>query len=140
MASWIVENERDQSMSPRTKQDLLDQFNARKSFLGPCPNDSSVLPQSMQFCPSDGAGGSWVINLSAEKIDKCFQDALRGPLQVAAERIGQLSQLANNRIVQVIVAGGTSRHPAIQAELTRLCSAANLRDPVFTDGLEIRYE
>ena len=77
--------------------------------------------------------------LDAHAIDMCFEDALRAPLQVAADHIAQLGKY-KCRSRKVVVSGGTSRNRTLQSRLRKLCADASLPEPLFTDDLEIAYE
>lgn len=128
----IIRRVYNHSLSARNRQRLLDNFNREKTNLGPGNSRSVTL-----ICEENGT--PWKVMLDSQNIDQCFADALRGPLQVAADRIAELSKISGSKR-KVVVSGGTCRNRALQAYLRRLCKDAGLPAPLFTDSLEINYE
>jgi hypothetical protein len=84
-------------------------------------------------------GHGWEIILAPETIHRCFEDALRGPLQVAADRIKEVSGFKHPD-AYVIVSGGTCRSRLLQVRLRELCAASGLPKPIFTDTFNLPNE
>ena len=116
-------------------QRILDSFNVRKAELGP-ENDGSFREW----------GEGWQVNLDASSISKYFDKALSRPLQLAANKIQNLSTKIrpgpSNRgcKARVVVCGGTSRHRALQTRIRKLCADEGLPDPIFTTDMRIKFE
>lgn len=84
-------------------------------------------------------GRPWDIVVGPEKISRCFNDALCGPLHLAAEKIAYTSNLKDVN-PRVVVSGRTSRNPALQSRLRDICAEERLADPIFTDTFEMKEE
>lgn len=128
----VVQKTYRQRLSASSRQDILDQFNRQKPALG---LDSE---KSMPIFWNE-LGTVWSINLASEKILECFNKALCGPLQLAAERIAELAKFRHVN-PRVIVSGGTSRNHTLRSRLRQLCADARLPEPVFTDTLSVSNE
>ncbi|KAM7185166.1 hypothetical protein V8F33_012554 [Rhypophila sp. PSN 637] len=128
----LFEDRHRMRMTPKHKQALLDDFNRAKPTvdigLG-ANNDDTVLAVKEN-------GRIWDIILTKEKVDKAWEDAHKGPLALAADRI---AQLANRKGAFVVVSGGTGRHQALRKRLTEMCQEANLPKPFFADELNPTY-
>ncbi|KAI1084554.1 hypothetical protein F5B20DRAFT_522169 [Whalleya microplaca] len=121
-----------QYLSPREKQSILDEFNREKCDLSSGQND-------FYFHGQKDNGEVLNVNLSAEKITECFDNALEKPLELATEKIKELGSIENVK-PRVIISGGTSRHEGLKARLEGMCRDNGLPPPVFTDTLEIQYD
>lgn len=121
------------TLSPTAKASLLSTFNDMKTRLGPGGNEKFV-----GYCrPWEGAEATEIM-LDPETVNECFENALRLPLQLAADNIEKVSGFGV--IPQVVVSGGSARHEELQDRVRELCRQARIPDPIFTHGMEIRYE
>lgn len=120
------------NLSPRNKQALLDAFNGQKINLGPSQGRSVTL-----MCEHNDTACRVVLDPAS--IGRCFNEALEGPLKVAADRIAELSQI-HGSVRKVVVSGGTSRTKSLKERLQALCYDAGLPEPMFTDDFDMYYE
>jgi hypothetical protein len=121
---------------PEHKQKILDEFNRAKLNLGPGNN----FPFSLVWLEEDGTPTKVV--LPADKVNRCFEEALNPVLDVAREHILNLSSLSEKGVHgKVVISGRTCRNNHLQAALRQYCLEASLGEPIFTtDKLEVSYE
>ncbi|KAH9896363.1 hypothetical protein F4778DRAFT_783636 [Xylariomycetidae sp. FL2044] len=126
-AERMLETIRGQRISAQTKQSILDQFNRDKVELGP------GCGQSFYFRLWED-GKPTLLEVSSERVQTLFGEALRRPLNLAEQKIAQVAKMPSIK-ARVVVSGGSARHEALQNRLKDICKANGVQPPVFTDAL-----
>lgn len=75
----------------------------------------------------------WKVRVNAGQIHQMCKEALRHPLLLAESQIQLFSQLKGMGVpLQVVVSGGTAKHPFVQSQLASYCAKAGLRPPCYS--------
>ncbi|KAF6805028.1 hypothetical protein CMUS01_14714 [Colletotrichum musicola] len=127
--SKILRESNQSGISPAKKREMLEKFNREKGRCGPVEmgNGQHFVFHMMH----------WPIDLGPEDLEQCFEEAHDRVFALAKSNI---EHVAKYKVPpQIIVSGGTSRHPAVQRRLIEFCAAAGAPKPNFITGKSITF-
>ncbi|KAF6835284.1 hypothetical protein CPLU01_04364 [Colletotrichum plurivorum] len=125
----ILRESNQSGISPAEKREMLEKFNREKGRCGPVEmgNGQHFVFHMMH----------WPIDLGPEDLEQCFEEAHDRVFALAKFNI---EHMAKYKVPpQIIVSGGTSRHPAVQRRLIEFCAAAGAPKPNFITGKSITF-
>jgi hypothetical protein len=108
----------------------LDDFNVVKRKLGPdAPwNDKDFIHELQQ--------PEWKVRVNAGQVHQLCKEALRQPLLLAEDQIKLFSEMKGKGVpLQVVVSGGTAKHPFVQSQLASYCAKSGLPEPCYSHEL-----
>ncbi|KAI4598338.1 hypothetical protein KJ359_003222 [Pestalotiopsis sp. 9143b] len=134
--------------SPASKQKLLDSINKSKRNWGPECEDNEDFE-----CLVLHQGRQYYVDMDEYFVEECFDRAMKAPLALAADRIGEAariwqSQDQNKEDLQgreptqkprVILAGGTASNKGLVRKIEDMCHSNGLDSPVKTRDISIHY-
>jgi len=112
---------------PRSKRDILEDFNVKKRKLGPdAPwHDRDFIHELQE--------PQWKVRIHASQVKQLCKDALRQPLLLAEQQIKIFSQLGGRGVpLMIVVSGGSAKHPYVQEQLKAYCEKYRLPVPRFS--------
>ncbi|KAK6840028.1 hypothetical protein PG987_005894 [Apiospora arundinis] len=130
----MLERERGQRLCSSAKREIYDDFNKKKCSLGPSFGRKVYL-----FRGFDENDQPLAVRIGPQSIEEHFDAAMERPLELARQRIEELSAIKDSK-PRVIVSGGTSRHDGLKDKLRQMCEENEIEPPLFTDMWSIKCD
>ncbi|KAK8102335.1 hypothetical protein PG984_015481 [Apiospora sp. TS-2023a] len=133
-AVQMLEEDRGRRLTSSVKTKIFDDFNKNKRNLGP-----ACTRKWYSFEGLDENRDPITVPFSPETIERHFNAAMKGPLDLARERIEELRGV---KVItpRVVVSGGTSRHEGLKEQLRQMCRENQIAPPLFTDEWNMNYD
>ncbi|KAK7972624.1 hypothetical protein PG988_006758 [Apiospora saccharicola] len=133
-AVQMLEEDRGRRLTSSVKTKIFDDFNKNKRNLGPACTRKWYIFEGL-----DENRDAITVPFSPETIERHFNAAMKGPLDLARERIEELRGV-KDITPRVVVSGGTSRHEGLKEKLRQMCRENDIAPPLFTDEWNMNYD
>lgn len=116
-------------MSPAETREMLEKLNREKSLWDAMKmgNDQHFI---FQTAPRP-------VELSSDVVNKCFEEAHKRVFALAKSKIEIVARCKASP--QIVISGGTSRHPRVTKRLEEFCAAAGTPEPNFITGSPVGF-